>query len=182
MRRRKVAPACITVHPTHVVSRQSTDNLALDDPVVVRALRFIRDNANKDLRVGDLPSASGVSRRARQDRFKLYLGRTPMEEIHRCRVERIARLLVETNMTIGELAAASGFEIGAHVSRFFSRHTGLTPLEYRRRNRLPRGCLGLCLPGVPEMVKVLPNPSLPASPTDERMTITGQRRGDRRRC
>lgn len=137
MRRRKVAPACITVHPTHVVSRQSTDTLAIDDPVVVRALRFIRDNANKDLRVGDLPSASGLSRRALQDRFKLYLGRTPMEEIHRCRVERIARLLVETNMTIGELAAASGFEIGAHVSRFFSRHTGLTPLEYRRRNRLP---------------------------------------------
>jgi LacI family transcriptional regulator len=136
MRGRKITPSTIMVNPTHVVSRQSTDTLAIEDPIVLRALRYIRDNANQDIRVADLPQISGISRRTLQDRFNHCLGRTPMEEIHRCRAERICRLLVDTNMTVSEIAAASGFELDAHVSRFFSRQTGLTPLEYRRKCRL----------------------------------------------
>lgn len=137
MKRRKRPAYGVTVHPTHVVSRQSTDTLAIDDPVVVSTIRFIRDNSNKDIRVPDLAHVSGISRRALQDRFKRYLGRTPMEEIHRCRVDRLARLLSATNMTVGEIAGACGFEMDAHVSRFFSRHAGVTPLEYRRQHRVP---------------------------------------------
>jgi LacI family transcriptional regulator, galactose operon repressor len=126
----------ITVYPSHTVPRQSTNTLAIDDPAIVRALRLVRENSNRHLRVADLTAASGLSRRALQDRFKQYLGRTPMEEIHHGRVERIARLLVETNMTVGEIAAASGFEFDAHVARFFSFHTGMTPLAYRKKNRI----------------------------------------------
>ena len=59
-----------------------------------------------------------------------------MEEIHRCRVDRLARLPLETNMTVAEIAAASGFEVDAHVARFFSRRTGVTPLAYRKKMRI----------------------------------------------
>ena len=126
----------VSVRPTHVVPRQSTDILAIEDPGVVRALRFARENSNRNLRVSDLVAAAGVSRRALQDRFLKELGRTPTEEIHRCRVDRISGLLVQTNMTIGEIATACGFEIDSHVARFFSRRTGMTPLAYRKRIRI----------------------------------------------
>jgi LacI family transcriptional regulator, galactose operon repressor len=126
----------VLLHPIEVVARRSTETLAVADPVVARALRFIRENANRDIRVADLPLASGVSIRALQDRFRQYLSRTPLEEIHRCRVERIAQLLVDTDMTVREIAAASGFDLDAHVSRFFSRQKGTTPLEYRRKYRI----------------------------------------------
>jgi LacI family transcriptional regulator len=127
----------VTIFPTHVVSRQSTDILAIPDPTMVQLLRFIRDNSSRNLLVADLAKAAGLSRRALQDRFKRFLGRTPMEEIHRCRAERIARLLVETNMTVGQIGEINGFEVEAHVARFFSSQTGMTPLAYRRRNRTP---------------------------------------------
>jgi len=39
-------------------------------------------------------------------------------------------------MTVGEIAEASGFEVDAHVARFFSRRTGVTPLAYRKRSRI----------------------------------------------
>ena len=133
---RTPANRVVTVHPTQVVPRQSTDILAIEDPAMVRALRFIRENSNTGLQVADIVATAGLSRRALQSRFKHYLGRTPMEEIHRCRADHIARLLVGTNMTVGEIAAASGFELDAHVARFFSRQTGMTPLVYRRRNRI----------------------------------------------
>lgn len=126
----------VSVRPAHVVPRQSTDILAIEDPSLVRALRFVRENSNRNLRVTDLVAAAGISRRALQDRFLEELGRTPTEEIHRCRVEHIGRLLVGTNMTIGEIAVACGFEVDAHVARFFSRRTGMTPLAYRKKMRI----------------------------------------------
>jgi transcriptional regulator GlxA family with amidase domain len=86
--------------------------------------------------VANLTAAVGLSRRALQDVFKKHLDRTPMEEIRRCRVERLTRLLVGTNMTVGEIAAASGFEADAHVARFFSRQIGMTPLAYRKKHRI----------------------------------------------
>ena len=133
---RKPPARVVIVQPTHVVPRQSTDILAIEDLSLIRALRFVRENSNRNLRVTDLAAAAGVSRRALQDRFVKELGRTPTEEMHRCRVDRIARLLVETNMTIGEIAVACGFEVDAHVARFFSRRTGTTPLAYRRKMRI----------------------------------------------
>ena len=133
---RAPASKVVVVHPTHVVPRQSTDILAIADPSMVRTLRFIRENSNRNLRVADLTATAGLSRRALQDRFLRDLGRSPMEEIHRCRADRIARLLAETNMTVAEIAAASGFEVDAHVARFFSRRTGMTPLAYRKKNRI----------------------------------------------
>jgi transcriptional regulator GlxA family with amidase domain len=63
------------------------------------------------------------------------VGRSPIEEIHRCRIDRICRLLLETNMSIREIALACGFEIDAHVARFFSRRMGITPLAYRKKLR-----------------------------------------------
>lgn len=127
----------VTISPTHIVTRQSTDVLAIKDPVMVRSLRFIRENSNRNLLVADLAKAAGVSRRALQDLFQRFLDRTPMDEIHRCRTERISRLLVETNMTVGQIGEISGFEVDAHVARFFSRQTGMTPLAYRRKKRMP---------------------------------------------
>jgi LacI family transcriptional regulator len=127
----------VIVQPSHVVPRRSTDMLAIEDPVLAKALRFIRDQSGNNISVVDVMDSCGLSRRALQDRFQQRLGRTPMEEIHRCRVARVARLLVETHMTVREIAGITGFELDAHVARFFSRHTGMTPLEYRRRKQLP---------------------------------------------
>lgn len=126
----------ITVLPTHIVQRQSTDVLAIEEPAMVRAVRFVRQNSNQNLRVADIAAAAGLSRRTLQDRFKMHLACTPMNEIHRCRADHVARLLTETNMTVAEIAAACGFEVDAHLARFFSRQTGMTPLAYRRKNRI----------------------------------------------
>ncbi len=126
----------VKVLPTHVVLRQSTGILTIEDLRMIRALRFVRENSNRNLRVSDLVTAAGISRCALQDRFIKELGRTPTGEIHRCRVDRIARLLVETNMTIGEIALSCGFEVDAHVARFFSRRTGITPFAYRKKMRI----------------------------------------------
>ena len=126
----------VIVRASREVIRQSTDTLAHGDSSLVRALRFIRDNCSRDMRVSEVADAAGLSRRALQDRFVRELGRTAIEEIHRRRADHVARLLLETNMTVGEIAYASGFDMGAHLARFFARCTGLTPRAYRQMMRI----------------------------------------------
>jgi LacI family transcriptional regulator len=124
---------CIFVDPVGAICRQSTDILAVDDSNMVKAARFIRDHCNRPIQVREVAAFVGLSRRALQDRFRQSFDRTPVQEIHRCRVERLQRMLLETRMTVGEIAEANGFEVGAHVARFFMRQTGVTPLAYRKR-------------------------------------------------
>ena len=48
-------------------------------------------------------------------------------------VEQIARLLLETNMSIGQIALKTGFSSPANISHYFKEDKGMNPLEYRKK-------------------------------------------------
>jgi LacI family transcriptional regulator len=133
MRPRKVREACILAPATYVVTRQSTDILAVDDPAVGLALRFIRNHGTVPLGVAEVVKASGLSRRVLELRFRRVLGRSLLPEIRRVRVNQICRLLAETNQPISQVALALGFEGVEHFARYFRREMQMTPLAYRRK-------------------------------------------------
>jgi AraC-like DNA-binding protein len=57
----------------------------------------------------------------------LMSGATPVEEIHRIQIDRIKQLLVETDVSIAELARQAGFRYQEYFARLFRQRTGLTP-------------------------------------------------------
>jgi LacI family transcriptional regulator len=122
----------IQVRATHVVPRRSTDTLAVDDPSLAKALRFIRDRAHGGVSVGEVAQASGVSRRALEKRFRGLLGRSVLHEIRRLRADQIARLLVETDLPVAEIANRLGFADVQHVARYFRAAKQVSPLAYRK--------------------------------------------------
>jgi len=128
------ATSCdIHVRPIHVAIRQSTDVLGVDDTNVAAAIRFIRQHSKTVIQVSDVVSAVALSRRVREERFRTFLGRSIHDEIRRTRVELIIQMLAETAMSISEIAQALGFSDVAHVSRYFKREIGMSPLTYRKR-------------------------------------------------
>ena len=127
----------VSVEPEGVVTRQSTDILALSDADVARAVRTIRERACRGLRVDDVAEAIAISRRSLEQRFRRALGRTPKEEITRVRLERAQRLLRQTTMSIQRIAAESGFRSIDYFDRVFRRQTGLTPRAYRQSRQNP---------------------------------------------
>jgi LacI family transcriptional regulator len=132
----QVADKTILVNPTHVVTRQSTNVLAIEDDDVKEALRFVRQNAKNMIQVDDVLKEVAMSRRGLGQKFKRIVGRTIHKEIVRVRVEHIANLLLETSFTISKIARQLGFSSCDHMSRYFKGQTGITPVEYRRRNRM----------------------------------------------
>jgi LacI family transcriptional regulator len=123
----------LCIHPTHVVTRQSTDVLATDDRDVVKALRFIRRHARASLGVQEVVDRTALSRRALELRFRHTLGHSIHEEIQRVRLERVTRMLVETQKSVSDIATALGFPDAAHVSRFFRKARGVSPIAYRKQ-------------------------------------------------
>jgi LacI family transcriptional regulator len=129
---KKVANKKIVVHPTHVVTRQSTDILAMEDPDVVEAVRFIRQHSKEPIQVSDVVEAATVSRRLLYQRFHEVLGCSPKEEIRRARVEQIVRLLMETNLPISKIALTLGYANVAHIARYFRQEKGMNLQTYRK--------------------------------------------------
>ncbi len=119
------------VLPRGVATRQSTDGVAIADPTVARAMRFIRENAHRPIGVDDVKSRLGVSRSTLERRFRSALGRSPHEEIGRARLRRVQALLSETDWPLARIAEAAGFEHPEYMMVRFKRATGLTPSQWR---------------------------------------------------
>jgi len=129
----KLADHNIIIRPTHIVSRQSTDILAIDDREVAAAVHFIRQHASQEIHVGDVVNAVTLSRRVLEKRFRRILGRSVHEEIRRVRVGQVARMLVETNLSVSRIALALGYPGVDHIARYFRREKEMSLLAYRKK-------------------------------------------------
>jgi LacI family transcriptional regulator len=130
--RRVPKPALIA--PGDIEIRLSSDILAVDDPDVAAALRYIRDNIRSGINVKTLLRAVPVNRRKLEREFRRVLGRSPQEEIHRFRLQLIKNLL-STDMSMRAVATAAGFSSAQYLSTFFQCATGTTPREFRQRRK-----------------------------------------------
>ncbi len=135
MRGETVLPLELRIPPLGVRQRPSTDVLAIDDPLVVQAVRFIREHACDPIDVADVVRTARVSRRIFETRFQRAVGRTPHAEIIRVRMERVKALLLETNLPIQRIADRAGFAHEEYLSVAFSREVGTSPGRYRRQKK-----------------------------------------------
>ena len=115
-----------------IVTRQSSDSMRMKDPLVERALSFIRLNANVIYSVEDLAASLNVSRRLLELHFRNVLKRTVHAEIMRLRMERVQTLLRDTSDSIETLASTCGFASASHLCAAFKRLVGVTPSTYRK--------------------------------------------------
>jgi len=118
--------------PAGVVTRRSTDVLATDDRDVIRAVRYIRENACRTIQVPDILEHVSMSRAALEPRFRSVLGRTLHQEVQRLRIERVKSLLAETDLPIKQIALQSGFKNVQYLTRVFSAAVGQTPAAFRK--------------------------------------------------
>jgi LacI family transcriptional regulator len=119
-----------------VVTRQSTDVLAIDDAELARAVRFIRTHACDGINVEDVLAATCLSRSVLERRFKQMLGRTPKAEILTVQIERARQLLAETDLALDAVARQAGFRGEKYFGDIFHRKVGVRAGAYRRQVRL----------------------------------------------
>jgi len=135
MRGKKLAKEVVEFPPDGVITRHSTDVLNIDDPSVAEAARYIREHASEPIGVEDVLLEVAMSRRNLERRFKKAMQRSLLEDIRRVRLERAARLLRETSLSIENIATQSGFNSHVRFTTVFHSHMNVTPTGYRKLHR-----------------------------------------------
>lgn len=137
MNKREV-PGTTLFEPLGVHVRQSTDVIAVEDRMVARAMAYIRNHARERIGVPDVVRDSATNRRALERRFRECLGRTILQEIHLAHVSLARRLLMDTSLTVSNIAERSGFRDMQHMDLVFRNLVGHSPAECRRSKLLSR--------------------------------------------
>jgi LacI family transcriptional regulator len=120
------------VPPYGVVTRQSSDVIAIPDPLVASAMRFIREHACDGILIEDVVEHVAASRSVLQRRFRSTLGRTIHDTIASVRLQRVKQLLVQTDLPLPAVADRAGFQHVEYLIAAFRKATGSTPGGYRK--------------------------------------------------
>jgi AraC family transcriptional activator of pobA len=99
------------------------------------AERFVTlagQRAREHLRVGDYAAALGVSRDRLGSAVRRATGLSPQAYLHQVLVREASELLANSGMPVGQVAFRLGFSDPAYFCRFFTRHRGDSPAQFRR--------------------------------------------------
>ena len=128
-----------SIDPLRIVTRQSTDIMAIEDPLIASAVRQIRQRACQGLTIAEILQEIPLSRSVLERRFRKFLGHSPQAEIRQVKIKRVKQLLTESDLTLERIANLTGFEHPEYLNVLFRREVGETPGRYRNQFRQDNG-------------------------------------------
>lgn len=120
------------VPPVGVIARQSTNLLAVDDPVLAAAVRLVRAEACRGLTTASLARQVGLSRSTLDIRFKHRFTRTVDQELRRVRLAYALDLLARSQMPLGDVARAACLGNAEYLNALMQKKYQMTPGQYRQ--------------------------------------------------
>jgi AraC-like DNA-binding protein len=99
------------------------------------ATEYLEETLDGDLRLQDLADRVGLSCSYFSRGFRQATGLAPHQWVVRARVDRAQRLLLDSTLSLAEIALSLGFCDQAHFTRTFSKAVGASPGAWRRAHR-----------------------------------------------
>lgn len=130
-----VSDMCIHLRSnTNQTIQKSGYSVALGsrNPKLIGAVRLMNENIEDPLKLTEIADYTGVSRRQLERLFQKYLGQSPVDYYTDLRVSRAYALLSETEMSVGDIAVATGFGSKTHLIMRFKKKYHQTPMSFRR--------------------------------------------------
>jgi len=103
------------------------------DPVIGQALALLHNEPASPWTISKLARRVGLSRTPFAERFRHFLGRTPMAYLAQWRLKLGAELLQTSKESVAGVAAAVGYGSEAAFNRAFKREFGSPPAQFRRK-------------------------------------------------
>ena len=135
-RKRRIASHTVRCPAIDVFVRETTAPVAQASGYLInKAYEFVGKHASERLKVSDIARHLGVSQRLLELRFAEYSHETVAAAIRRARLEKAKSHLVNTTLSVREIARQLGFRNSASFNNIFTREVGQPPGEYRRTSR-----------------------------------------------
>ena len=116
---------------------QDTQRLSIPTRIGVRhpklsgVIQMMESNIEEPISPADLALDVGMSTRQLERLFRRYLNRSPKRYYMELRLQKARNLLMQTDMSVINVALASGFASPSHFSKCYRAHYNTTP--YRER-------------------------------------------------
>jgi AraC-like DNA-binding protein len=98
-----------------------------------KAERFIWENYTRKISLQEIAGASGLSAPYFSSIFKEEMGENLSSYLNRLRTEKAAALLIESDLSLLEIAGDCGFEDQSWFSKIFKSYTGVSPGKFREQ-------------------------------------------------
>lgn len=121
--------AMATLHDAAFSSRPMAESAL--PAAIERVTTYVEDNLALPLQVERLASVAEMSRAHFVRRFTRATGLAPSDYVQTQRLARAERLLLATEMGVGEIAELTGFADGNYFAKVFRRKRGVAPLAFR---------------------------------------------------
>jgi AraC-like DNA-binding protein len=118
--------------PAENMGDSSTPQL---DERIKKVLEYMEKHSMQKYSLGELCRCANLSKPRFLALFKENIGLTPRMYWRYQRMELIGKMLIETDLSISEIATQNGFVDRSHLSRVFKTHTGATPAQVRKNFR-----------------------------------------------
>lgn len=103
-----------------------------------RITGYVDANLAKRLSTAELAALVRLSKTHFRRAFKVDQGCSPHEYVIQCRIARAKTLMLETGISLAQIALECGLADQAHLSRLFRRRVGISPSAWRRGQELLR--------------------------------------------
>jgi two-component system response regulator YesN len=101
--------------------------------IIQKLNRYIVEHLDKDLSLAILADAVYLNPSYLSNLYKTSTGRNISDYITELRVDKAKALLAESQAKVQDVAVAVGFDTAGYFTRFFKKHVGVTPQEFRSR-------------------------------------------------
>ena len=114
-----------------ILTKQDTTE-SQDVARIKAMINYMHSHYPEALTVSRIAAAVNISERSCLRCFRKTVGMSPMQYLLKYRVSVASRMLAETNMTIAEICAVSGFETASYFTKIFKRFMSCKPSDYRK--------------------------------------------------
>ncbi len=105
------------------------------DGRISRAKKYIEDNPSSLFTCAELSALCHISEKQMARLFYKYEGRSLLVYIHEQKIELAKKRLTESGEPQESIALSLGFSSVQYFNKFFLKHTGISPGEYRKNNQ-----------------------------------------------
>ena len=102
------------------------------DLLATQAAAYIRSHLQDRISTSVVAGAIACNPKYLSRVYHQVYGETLTQSVHKIRIEYAKHSLIETTMTVAEIAHSCGFELTSYFNRIFRRSTGMTPSEFRQ--------------------------------------------------
>lgn len=104
-----------------------------NDDEIIEAQDYIKANCNQKLSLEEIAENISMSKRTFIRRFKKATDETPLNYIHKVKVEKAKQILESERRTFEEISFMLGYEDVNAFRKIFVKLTGISPMRYRAR-------------------------------------------------